>query len=129
MSELGTFLSGLRQQIQRQYDRAVNRDLSRQNWQGLFGRNVRQVLQDLYAELLMQSEQGMDEDALQQISSLPETLMQYALQKHRTSCALSNFPEEHMPDSAYVAEVIQITEQDWQAFLLKLDSTRQMAKG
>lgn len=120
MSEFETFFTGLRQQMMRQYDRSINRDLSQQNWRGLFGRNVRQVLLDIYTEVLQQSEYPMTESAVQALSTLSETLLQYALQKHRSSCALSNFPEEHNPAGDYIAELVQVTQQDWQPVLEKL---------
>lgn len=40
--------------------------------------------------------------------------MHYVITQHRTSCALSNFPDEHKPD--YIAEVIQLTEMEFADF-------------
>jgi len=130
------YVTKLKQSIKRNYDRSVNKDLSQQNWQGLFKRNVTAVLQQAYKDALVQLRtvsfvpDGEMADGISRISvqalksfdALIDELMQYALQKHRTSCALSNFPDEHKPSQEYIAEVIQEAEQDWRDFVSQVNT-------
>lgn len=125
------YVTELKQGIKRQYDRNINKDLSRQNWQDLFKRNVTSVLQQAYNDSLVKLRaaslnpekaesqhqfSSLAIQALKPFEGLVDDTMQYALQKHRSSCALSNFPDEHQPNAEYIAEVTQETDQDWRAF-------------
>ena len=132
----------LRAAMKRQYDRAVNRDLSQQKRQGLFRRNVTSVLRQTYQDALLELQplvhagaglvteglaiqEGTDEVGIQVLNAFDgmiEELIYYALQKHRTSCALSNFPQEHNPSKDTIADVIQEASRDWMAFKLQVDS-------
>jgi hypothetical protein len=131
------YVNGVRSGIKRQYDRGVNRDLSQQKSQDLFKRNVTAVLKQTYEGALTELAQlsldgggmeGGQEHAdltvrvLEPFDGLVEELIQYALQKHRTSCALSNFPDEHKPSQGYIAEVIRETSGDWQSFVLRVST-------
>lgn len=118
--------------MKRQYDRAVNRDLSRQQSQGIFKRNMIVVLQQVYQdalELLGQVDfasegQGNGADlikwVLQAFDSLIDELVQYALHKHRSSCALSNFPDEHNPSLDYIAEVTRAIQEERSTFVAQV---------
>jgi monoamine oxidase len=114
----------LKRTMRREYDRSVNRDLSSQNWRGLFKRNVTLVLRQTYDASLVQLQQlsfgGSGSHltllALKAFDGMVEEFLHYVLQKHRGSCALSNFPEEHNPSEAYVEEVLAQINRDWQAF-------------
>lgn len=133
------YVTELKQTIKRQYDRNINKDLSRQNWQGLYKRNVTAVLKQAYCDSLVrlqsvsldhekretETEKGFSKLAIQALKPFDgfvDEIMQYALQKHRTSCALSNFPDEHQPGEDYIAEVIQETTRDWQDFASQVNS-------
>lgn len=124
--------------IKRQYDRSINRDLSQQNSQGLFKRNVVTLLQQTYTDtwkhfqpLLSSSRESASEkttsllatNVLDAFSGLADEVVEYALQRHRTSCALSNFPDEHAPDPIYVASVYKEIDHEWQAFVDKINAT------
>jgi hypothetical protein len=137
LASFAQFVASLRQQIKRQYDRNVNMDLSRQNSQDLLRRNVTSVLNQAYDDALgrlrqlaftsegVQEENGFSQVSIQALKAFDgfvEEILQYALQKHRTSCALSNFPDEHRPSEDYIAQVMQETEKDWQAFGLQVNS-------
>ncbi len=126
------YVSGLLPSIKRQYDRGVNRDLSQQHWQNLFQRNITLGLQQVYQDALDQLRHittdrenmastgegvSVNEQVLKPLLKLIDELMQYAVQKHRTSCALSNFPEEHNPSQAYIAQVMQEVDRDWSTFV------------
>lgn len=114
-------------QAKRQYDRQVNMDLSRQNSQQLFKRNMEAVLKQAFkdAEAELQKQQsgtaGIDESWLQEwlqaYEGLIDELMEYALTKHRSSCAMSNFPEEHNPSREYINEVLGQISRDWSEFV------------
>ncbi len=132
LAALDQYVATLKQAMKRQYDRSINKDLSQQHWQGLFKRNVTLVLKQAYEEALTQlqqlsvdAEQAETEQVapllsggiLQSFEGFNDELIQYALHKHRTSCALSNFPDEHNPSRDYIAEVLQETNQDWQVFV------------
>ncbi|MGR9052683.1 MAG: amine oxidase [Gammaproteobacteria bacterium] len=116
--------------VKRQYDRNVNKDLSQQQSHELFKRNVVKAWQQAYRDtlaLLRQSElrtetSGENEikvwtDAVSRaFDGFTDDMMSYAVQKHRTSCALSNFPEEHKPSREYIAEVIELAAADYRDF-------------
>ena len=118
------FVQELKRAMPRQYDRSINRDLSQQQWHDLFIRNVSASLQQAYSEALAQLRQlsfkpdtpGLAIRVLQPFDGFVDEFMQYALQKHRTSCALSNFPDEHKPSQDYIATVLSAAYKDWQAF-------------
>ena len=137
LADFEQYVTGLKQVVKRQYDRSVNKDLSQQNWQNLFKRNVTSVLKQTYKDALTQLQsmyfapEGVEIEnrfsklavqALKPFAGFVDELMQYALQKHRTSCALSNFPDEHRPSEEYIAEVLRETAKDWQDFTLQVNA-------
>jgi hypothetical protein len=125
--------------MEREYDRGVNRDLSQQRYQQVFRRNVTIVLRETYQQVLAEWHQQLFENEsqgnqknldqghtlcsnlLQSFDGVIEELILYALQKHRGSCALSNFPDEHNPSVEYLSEVIDETSRDWSAFALQVN--------
>jgi monoamine oxidase len=48
--------------------------------------------------------------------------MLFVVNKHRTSCALSNFPGEHKPDKTYINEVMREIAGLWQNFALDVNT-------
>ena len=131
LASFAAHVTELRRGIKRQYDRSVNKDLSQQNWQGLFQRNVTGVLRQCYSDALKRLEQlpfvaaqgePLAHTALDAFAGFADELLQYALQKHRTTCAISNFPEEHDPSQAYLAQVLEQTRTDWEAFASQVDA-------
>ena len=133
---IAEFVAQLRQQMKRQYDRGVNQDLSRQNSQDLLKRNMTSVLQAVYSESLprlraysvdvseIDTENEFSETALSLLTlydGIVEELLQYALKKHNTSCALSNFPDEHKPSKTYITEVIEEAGKDWENFAMQVN--------
>jgi len=132
LADFEHYTNGLLPGIKRQYDRGVNRDLSQQQWQDLFKRNVTTVLKQVYQDALVQLQQVTFEDEslagketddslhqriLKPFSVLIDELIQYAVNKHRSSCALSNFPEEHNPAPAYITQVLEEVDRDWAQFV------------
>lgn len=123
-AELNSFsqaIAVLKQATKRSYDRSINKDLSNQQWQGMFGRNVNNALHYFFTEakLLIQqssfSENDLDE-ILVPFTGIVDDIFEYALQNNRTSCAISNFPEEHNPSKNYMTETLLQAENNWEQF-------------
>ena len=127
-TELCSAIAGLVIQLKREYQRGINRDLSQHQWQQLFSRNVLAVVEVLLSrccEILIdtqfaQSISGgpkIDKPTRQHftetVAKAKDELIEHALQLHRSSCALSNFPEEHNPSAEYFTEVLTQVEQRW----------------
>lgn len=53
---------------------------------------------------------------LQPFSGFSETLIETAVQHNRTSCALSNFPDEHQPSADYLGHIRRDMLIAWRAF-------------
>lgn len=125
--------------LSREYDRGVNRDLSQQRHQQVFKRNITKVLQAIYRQALTElqrltfedenqgdekiREQELGPELLRCFDGVIEEIILYALHKHRSSCALSNFPDEHNPSPDYIAQVIEETSRDWAAFVRQVNMT------
>lgn len=45
----------------------------------------------------------------------------HAVHRHRTSCALSNFPDEHKPSVDYITEVAQAIGARWHDFAMTVN--------
>jgi monoamine oxidase len=71
---------------------------------------VNQGLSDLTKQALAAFDEFVDEFLL------------FVVDKHRTSCALSNFPGEHKPDKTYVNEVMREIAGLWQNFALDVNT-------
>lgn len=84
----------------RTYIRALNKDLALQNHTGMFLRNVVAVHQQLLDNL-----KPLQPD-LDTKLAVTDLFIQQALQHNRTSCAISNFPDEHQPPQQAIIEAI-----------------------
>lgn len=132
LSSFTTFVNGRRAALKREYDRSINRDLAKQNSQELMKRNLPAVLAQLYSDALTSLQQqafAIESDAdaqslydqyMKPFEGMIDELMQYVLQHHRSSCALSNFPAEHNPDVAYITQVLTLAEQEFAGFKQEL---------
>ncbi len=137
LERFATEVARLRHELPRRYERQINRDLARQQWQELFLRNAVGAVRQTYSEALTAlralpfARQGMVVDkglspltseALIAFDGLVDEFLQYAVQKHRTSCALSNFPDEHKPSPDYVNEVARAIAGEWREFALQANA-------
>ena len=128
-------------QLKREYQRGINRDLSQHQWQGMFARQLANCMgqlfnysSQLHAQLLNPTQDGTLENTTtencganpgknhsDQLTTLTaqtkETLIEFALHHNRSSCALSNFPDEHLPSGEYLASALAETERLWQQWL------------
>lgn len=124
-------LASLRQPMKRLYDRSIVRDLSSHNTENLLRRNTITTLNNIYDEALLAIEKWNRENnqettpveltksiigALNVYNGMIEELLQYAISKHRSSCALSNFPDEHNPSREYVDKLIEEATLGWEIF-------------
>lgn len=123
--------------IREQYITLLAHDLSRQQWQGCFQRNALIVLEQMYdgAFVKLQSlpfdasqcqfnKEGMSDLTRQVLSAFQgfsDDFLLFVVDKHRTSCALSNFPDEHKPDHVYVNEVKRAIATLWKNFALSVN--------
>ena len=123
--------------LKKHYEHALAQDLSQQQWDGCFQRNVLMVLQPFYDDGLVYVKtlpfdsstspvnQGLSELTklmLQAFDGFGDEFLLFVVDKHRTSCALSNFPGEHQPDKAYVNEVRHDIAMLWQNFAIKINT-------
>jgi hypothetical protein len=119
--------------MRNQYQQRLADELSRQQWNGCFQRNVLFVLEQAYDRALAQLieldfdsshspvNSGFSELTAQVLAVFDgyvDEFLLFVVNKHRTSCALSNFPEEHKPDKAYLNAVKQEIAGLWQNFAL-----------
>jgi hypothetical protein len=132
----GERVAAIRRALPRQYDRQVNRDLARQRSDDLLLRNLVAVAEQAYADALRElralpfDRQGitvtdglsaLTPPALRPFDGMVDQLLEYVVHKHRTSCALSNFPAEHKPSPDYIAAVMQAAADAWRAFAVEVN--------
>lgn len=108
MPELNALLQSKLRLMNREYVRGLNRDLAKQNWQQMFARNVLMVEQQLLVDLEQDLAEVETSTGLlkPELMGLLESFVQDALKHNRSSCAVSNFPDEHQPSSQYIGEVL-----------------------
>ena len=119
--------------LKKQYEQLLAQDLSRQQWDGCFQRNVLAVLEQVYDDALVQLQMlpfdiretpvdrglsDLTKQVLAAFDGFVDDFLQFVVDKHRTSCALSNFPDEHKPDKTYVNAVKRDIAGLWQNFAL-----------
>lgn len=97
----------------RQYQRGVNRDLSSGKADGVFARQLLSVIRTWLQQLAQTPEASDSRETL-------NAFIATALRHNRSSCALSNFPDEHNPQGLYLAETLAAVEGYWSAFELRL---------
>lgn len=136
LRQFNEHVAGLRAGAGRQYDRQINRDLARQQWQDLMLRNAVATVRQVYGEALRKLHtlsferdevpvskalSVLTTQALQAFDGFADDFLRTIVEKHRTSCALSNFPDEHKPDRVYLTEVQQAVAAEWREFALQVN--------
>jgi len=131
------YIAGQKPVLKKQYEQLLAQDLSRQQWDGCFQRNVLTVLEQFYDEALSRLQtlpfdskespvnrglSDLSKQALTAFDGFVDEFLLFVVDKHRTSCALSNFPGEHKPDKTYVNEVIREIAGLWQNFALNVNA-------
>ncbi len=119
MADLELLLQKKLPALNRDYIRGLNRDLSKHNLDDLFGRNVIAVQQKMLDEL--KQEQVAAEYSREQlqtaIRAVSEAFVAAALKHNRSSCAMSNFPDQHNPSTDYIGDVLTRCERQFDAAL------------
>ena len=123
--------------LKKHYEQLLAYDLSRQQWDGCFQRNVLAALEQVYDEALVYLKtlpfdstnspvnrglSDLSKQALTAFDGFVDEFLLFVVNKHRTSCALSNFPCEHKPDKAYINEVMREIAGLWQSFALNVNT-------
>ncbi len=106
-AELEQLLQPLLMTAKREYQRGVNRDLSRHFVDGVFSRqlliNAASMLSltEPYVESCLQQDKDHRQEVLSEAERITgkmvDALTDAALKHNHSSCALSNFPDEHHP--------------------------------
>ena len=77
---------------------------------------------DSTASRVNQGLSDLSKQALTAFDGFVDEFLLFVVNKHRTSCALSNFPGEHKPDKAYINEVMREIAGLWQSFALNVNT-------
>lgn len=136
IAELNRYVTERKPILRKHYERLLAQDLSQQQWDGCFQRNVLTVLGQFYddaftyiktlpfdssATLVNRGLSDLTKQTLQVFDGFIDEFLLFVVDKHRTSCALSNFPGEHKPDKAYVNEVRHDVAVLWQNFAINVN--------
>ena len=137
LAQFRRFIAGQKPVLKKQYEQLLAQDLSRQQWDGCFQRNVLTVLEQFYDEALSRLQtlpfdskespvnrglSDLSKQALTAFNGFVDEFLLFVVDKHRTSCALSNFPGEHKPDKTYINEVMREIAGLWQNFALDVNT-------
>ena len=111
--------------LKRGYQRGINLDLSRHRVDGILERQLL-ALVDAWLEAcsrLLGSGIGCGGDnpeaLIARLAGLRDEMVSYALQFNRSSCALSNFGEEHRPGRDYLERILLQVESRWQQWCVQ----------
>ncbi len=125
------YIAGQKPLLTKRYEKLLAQDLSQQQWDGCFGRNVLVVLGEAYDEALAfiktlafdvsaasvnRGLSDLTKALLAAFDGFVDEFLLFVVDKHRTSCALSNFPDEHKPDAVYINTVRHDIAELWQNF-------------
>lgn len=118
------------------YRHAVVRALSAWRSDAMTHAVLREVVDHVFGEALMQVEAlpfdlagvpvergrcALTPRLLAAFSGFSDALLEAAIEHNRTSCALSNFPDEHAPAADYVLRIRSDLAVAWRAFALSLN--------
>jgi monoamine oxidase len=136
ITELSQFITEQKPLLKKQYEQLLVQDLTQRQWDGCFQRNILIVVQQFYEDVLTQIKtlpfdaitspvnrglSDLTKQVLQVFDGFVDELLLFVVDKHRTSCALSNFPDEHKPDKNYVNEVRRAIAALWQDFAIDVN--------
>lgn len=137
IAQLCLYIAEQKPALKKQYAQLLAQDLSRQQWNDCLQRNVLIVLEQAYDEALAfvktlpfdsaaspvnQGLSDLTKQALSAFDGFVDDFLLFVVDKHRTSCALSNFPDEHKPDKTYVNSVMRDIAGLWQNFALTVNT-------
>jgi hypothetical protein len=137
IAQLKQYIDHRKPVLKKQYEHLLAQDLSQQQWEGCFQRNVLIVLQQFYDDGIVYVKtlpfdsstspvnRGLSELTKRVLTVFDGVIDEFLLvvvDKHRTSCALSNFPGEHKPDKTYVHAVRHDIAVLWQNFAINVNT-------
>lgn len=137
IAEFCRYIARQKPELKTRYEQLLAEDLSKQQWHGCFQRNVLKVLEQAYAQALAQLQAlpfdgsacavergfaGLTKPALAAFDGFVDEFLLLVVDRHRTSCALSNFPDEHKPDKTYLNQVKRDIAGLWQNFALDVNA-------
>jgi monoamine oxidase len=137
IGKFSRFVSEQKPIMRTHYDQLVAHDLSHQQWDGCFQRNILIVLETTYENALTELKtlpfdhatsivnQGLvdlTKSVLAVFDGFIDEFLLMVVDKHRTSCALSNFPDEHKPDQVYLSTVRSDIALLWRNFALEINA-------
>jgi monoamine oxidase len=137
IAQLEHYITDQKPVLKKHYEHLLTQDLSQQLWEGCFQRNVLIVMQQFYDDALVYVKtlpfdsstspvnRGLSELTklvLRAFDEFVDDFLLFVVDKHRTSCALSNFPGEHKPDKTYVNEVRHDIAGLWQNFAIHVNA-------
>lgn len=138
LSEFGLWVLAQRQQVQVRYRSHLNRNMASQFKEQLTQRAVLDTVEQIYGEALQQLEalplnttdisveQGrsaLTPVVLAQFNGINQDVVDAALDFNRSSCAISNFPDELEPAKEYQAAIRLDLLAAWREFALSVNST------
>jgi monoamine oxidase len=136
-AQFSRYIAESRVTLKTRYQQVLAEDLSRQQWDHCFQRNVLKVLEQAYDQALSEIKtlvfdssrvpvtrgySDLSKQLMAEFDGFVDDFLVFVVDKHRTSCALSNFPDEHKPDVAYVNEVKREIAGLWQNFALNVNA-------
>ena len=136
-AQLKQYIDHRKPVLKKHYEHLLAQDLSQQQWEGCFQRNTLIVMQQFYDDALVYVKtltfdsstspinRGLSELTklvLRAFDDFVDGFLLFVVDKHRTSCALSNFPGEHKPDKTYINEVRHDIAGLWQNFAIHVNS-------
>ena len=137
LAEFSRYIAQTKITMKNRYQQSLAADLARQQWQDCFQRNVLLVLEQTYGQTLdylhnldfdgnaapvNRGFSALTGQVLAIFDGFVDEFLAFVVDKHRTSCALSNFPDEHKPDKTYVNSVKRDIAGLWQNFALQVNS-------
>ena len=137
IAQLKRYIDHRKPVLKKHYEHFLAQDLSQQQGEGCFQRNILIVLQQFYDDGLVYVKtlpldsstspvnRGLSEltqRVLTVFDGFIDEFLLVVVDKHRTSCALSNFPGEHKPDKAYVHAVRHDIAVLWQNFAINVNT-------
>lgn len=119
-------ISDVTLESQRHYQIALNEDLAHSKANGVFGRNLCRTVEEMLNEsslmvenCLAASTKPTNEQlrwlrwSIEQIGLQKDILVDFALRFNRSSSALIDYPTEHYPNGAYLAQVMSKLDALW----------------
>ncbi|MEQ1530846.1 MAG: amine oxidase [Methylococcales bacterium] len=137
LSQFAVYVSLQKTALKKHYAELLARELSMQQWSGCFQRTVLTVLKQAYADALLKLQvlpfdgskstvssglSMLTRQALANFDGFVDEFLAFVVDMHRTSCALSNFPDEHKPDAIYINDVKRDIAMLWQDFALAVNA-------